>query len=118
MIKWDEKWPQLRGADVFPLPLASETNWTPSGWEVNVVLLTDVAARGFHGIPLWTHCEPYNTPGHAHSDEARAVTERALSEFGHRLREVLSPPRHAAPDLPAGGPGDSPEPPPRADRFL
>ena len=38
MIPWEEKWPVLRYGDVFPLPLATETNRAET-WEVNVLVL-------------------------------------------------------------------------------
>lgn len=45
VIAWDQRWPQLRIGEVFPLPLATETNWMAT-WEVNVIMLTDVSPSG------------------------------------------------------------------------
>ena len=93
MIAWDEKWPQLRIGDVFPLPLATETNWAAT-WEVNVIMLTDVSPRGYSHITLWTYTEPYEDED-ASPEAAAAVTDRAVRQFAFRLRDLLA------------GPGDS-----------
>ena len=94
MIPWDEKWPILRHGDVFPLPLAVETNWADS-WEVNVILLFDADENGYSSKPLWTYQEPYATPGYATREEAGQVTERALTLFTDRLQRLLAEPDEA-----------------------
>ena len=78
----------LKIGDVMPLPLMVETNWASEGWEVNVVLVTDVVPNGYSSVDVWTHTEPYRTesPG---TDEAAEVTASAVTEFGRRLRALL-----------------------------
>lgn len=80
----------LQTGDVMPLPLMVETNWTQAGWEVNVILVTDVVSGGYSSIePIWSHREPYGDRG-AGSAEAERVTDAALMDFGRRLRTVLA----------------------------
>lgn len=89
MITWDEEWPSLRHGDVYPLPLATETNWTADGWEVNVMVLHDASAGGYSSTPVWTYRTPYGEPGREGLDEANEVTQAATRAFAVRLREVL-----------------------------
>ena len=65
-----------------PLPLMVETNWTAEGWEVNVILVTDVEPNGYtSGNAIWTHREHYRDLG-ARSSEAQRVTDSAITAFG------------------------------------
>jgi hypothetical protein len=91
MIEWDEKWPELRYGDVFPLPLATETNWADT-WQVNVLMLLQADGNGYSSRTVWSYTEPYAEPGRGTREEAAEVTERALSAFADRLREVLAEP--------------------------
>lgn len=75
-----------------PLPLMVETNWAAEGWEVNVILVTDVEPNGYTAVsPIWTHREPY-TDCSTGPDEAHQVTGAAIAAFGDRLRTVLADP--------------------------
>ncbi len=86
----DEQVRTLRVGDVMPLPLMLETNWTTEGWEVNVIVVTDVEPSGYSSVnPLWTYREPYTDLG-AGSDEAQRVMHAATVAFGDRLRAVLA----------------------------
>ena len=86
----DEQIETLRIGDVMPLPLMLETNWTVEGWEVNVILVTDVVQGGYTSVnPIWTHRQPYTDLG-AGADEAHRVTDAAVVAFGDRLRAVLA----------------------------
>lgn len=96
MIAWDEKWPQLRIGEVFPLPLATETNWM-STWEVNVIMLTDVTPGGYSHVTLWTYTEPYANDD-ASPEAAAAVTDRAVTEFAFRLKALLAMPIDSSSD--------------------
>ena len=88
----DQQIQVLRVGDVMPLPLMVETNWAAEGWEVNVILVTDVEASGYSSYqPIWTHREPYTDLG-GNTDEAQRVTDAALRAFGDRLRAVLADP--------------------------
>lgn len=59
-IPWqEESWAALRLGDVYPLPLATETNWAADGWEVNLILVVEVQPSGYSAHPLWTYREPY-----------------------------------------------------------
>jgi hypothetical protein len=89
MITWDEQWPSLRHGDVYPLPLATETNWTADGWEVNVMMRHDTSPDGYTSTPIWTYQAPYADPGRETPDEADKVTRVATQAFALRLREVL-----------------------------
>jgi hypothetical protein len=90
---WSDKQVQvLRVGDVMPLPLMVETNWTTEGWEVNIILVTDVEKSGYNSsLPIWTHLEPYTDLGGS-TAEAHRVTDAALLAFGDRLRSVLADP--------------------------
>jgi hypothetical protein len=89
MIPWDEKWPDLRYGDVFPLPLATETNWVNESWEVNVVLLLAADESGYSCKNVWTYREPYVDDRSTSPADAAAVTERAMSAFADRLQRLL-----------------------------
>jgi hypothetical protein len=90
---WSDKQVQvLRVGDVMPLPLMVETNWAAEGWEVNVILVTDVERSGYSSsLPIWSHLEPYTDLGGS-TAEAQRVTDAALIAFGDRLRAVLADP--------------------------
>ena len=88
----DEQVKSLQTGDVMPLPLMLETNWTTEGWEVNVILVTEVESGGYSSVnPVWTHRQPYTDLG-AGSDEAQRVMRDATRAFGSRLRAVLAEP--------------------------
>lgn len=89
VIPWDEKWwPVLRLADVYPLPLATETNWAGDGWEINLVLVGDVQESGYSTLPLWSYREPY---GEGPQDqEVQAVHDRAMEALAGKLRALLN----------------------------
>ena len=72
-----------------PLPLMVETNWTMEGWEVNIVLVTDVVSNGYSSVDVWTHTEPYRNDS-PDTDQAAEITATAVTEFGHRLRALLA----------------------------
>jgi len=90
MIAWDEKWSVLRRGDVFPFPLATETNWAASQWVVNVVALTEASESGYTSTPIWTYRAPYRDPDSPRPEEAQEVTSDAIHAFALRLREVLN----------------------------
>ncbi|MFT4163712.1 MAG: hypothetical protein QM650_00540 [Microlunatus sp.] len=79
----------LQTGDVMPLPLMVETNWAVEGWEVKVLLVSDVVKSGYSSVDVWTYTAPYSTesPDIAEADD---VTETAIMKFGQRLREVLA----------------------------
>ena len=93
----DEQVETLRFGDVMPLPLMLETNWTTEGWEVNVILVTDVGPNGYSSYnEIWSHRQPYTDGGSP--DEAHRVTDDAVRAFGDRLRAVLADPTPSVPD--------------------
>jgi len=96
VIAWDQRWPQLRIGEVFPLPLATETNWMAT-WEVNVIMLTDVSPSGYSHVTLWTYTEPYEDDD-ASPEAAAAVTDRAITQFALRLKALLAMPVDSSPD--------------------
>ena len=85
--------PTLATGDVIPLPLCIETNWANDGWEVNVLLVSDVTPNGYESYPVWTRREPYAQQGEragTDPDEADRVLDHGLQRFAERLREVLT----------------------------
>jgi hypothetical protein len=84
-----EEWAQLAVADVYPLPLAVETNWTSSGWEVAIVMVTEVGRGGHESTAVWSFDEPYSSESPP-DGEAAAVTSEALKAFAARLRTLLA----------------------------
>ena len=93
MIAWDEQWRRLRRGEVYPVPLATETNLASDGWEVQVIVLMEVSDGGHSSIPIWTHKQPYRDAAGESlmtNEEAERVTQDALAEFAARLRDVLA----------------------------
>lgn len=90
VIPWDEKWPQLRYGEVFPLPLASETCWSNDGCEVAIQMMTSANDAGHSAVPIWTYRAPYAPGKGASNEEAAEVTTAVLTEFALKLRRLLS----------------------------
>lgn len=90
MIPWDEKWPMLRHGEVFPFPLATETNWSAEGWEVNVIAVSEASESGYAHTNIWTYRAPYRDSDHLSPEEAQEITRDAVHAFALRLREVLA----------------------------
>jgi len=84
----DDQVRTLKIGDVMPLPLMVETNWATDGWEVNVVLVTEVVTNGYTSVNVWSYREPYRD-GAQDTTEATRVTGAAITAFGYRLRAVL-----------------------------
>ena len=89
MIARDETWPVLRRGEVFPFPLATETNWAAGQWEVNVIAVLEASESGYSHTTIWTYRAPYRDPDRATPEEAAEVTRDAVHAFALRLREVL-----------------------------
>jgi len=94
MTWWDEGWTRLRTEDVFPLPLATETNYTSEGWRVDLIVVLDVSAGGHQASVIATYEQPYvaGVDGAADMSPAAAsdVTRAALEYFAERLRQALA----------------------------
>jgi len=84
----DDEVRTLKAGDVMPLPLMVETNWGTAGWEVNVILVTEVGTDGYTSVNVWSHREPYRDDTQDTTEAAR-VTDAAITAFGRRLRAVL-----------------------------
>lgn len=81
---WDEL--ALRRGDVVPLPLATETNWRDSGYEVNVIVLLDVSEHGYDSTaPIFTRFFASDTVG-----RPEEAVRLALLDFADQLRKALS----------------------------
>lgn len=91
---WDELWPRLRHGDVYPFPLATETNYTSDGWEVSVIAVAEVHNSGYSATTIWSYREPYQATEDAEIDmspaEANRVTSAAVHAFALRLRDLLA----------------------------
>lgn len=94
MHPWDEEWPRLRRSEVYPFPLATETNHTADGWEVNLVVLSAISGLGHSSITVASYTKPYGrNVGGADDrsvDAANAVTDEALDFFARRLRKAMA----------------------------
>ena len=91
MITWEEKWRELRFGGIYPLPLATQTQHSEAGWEVSVVMLTEVeGGSGYGTVPIWTHREPATDDQSGDYAEGVQVTCRAVEKFARRLAEVLA----------------------------
>jgi len=90
MQPWNELWPRLRYGDVYPLPLATDTQWRSEGWVVEVVMLSDSVPSGYSSRPIFTYSEPYNPELGASSEEADRVTKACTSAFADRLAALLA----------------------------
>jgi hypothetical protein len=93
-MAWDEQWERLGASDVFPFPLAVETNYTGAGWRVNLIVVLDVTGGGYEAIKVSEYAEPYLQQGSNGEPDmspsaAIAVRRRALAEFAQRLRRSL-----------------------------
>ena len=94
MTSWDEKWTRLRTEDVFPFPLATETNHTSAGWRVDLIVVLEVSAGGHRASVISTYEQPYVAGADAVADmspaEAGEVTRAALEYFADRLHQALA----------------------------
>lgn len=94
MIAWDEQWPRLRHGDIYPYPLATETNYTAGGWEVEVTAVISISPGGHSTAPIWTYRQPYALDEAGAElmspEEAHRVTQEAIAAFALRLRQLLA----------------------------
>jgi hypothetical protein len=74
----------LRRFDVFPFPLATAAHWTDSGFEIELVLITDVRDSGYEAMPLASHTVAYANGRQPEQGSA------ASAEFDHALREAFA----------------------------
>lgn len=94
MIAWDEQWPRLRHGDIYPYPLATETNYTPGGWKVDIAAVVGITDGGHSTAPIWTYRQPYALDEAGGEmigpQEAQRVTQEAITAFANRLRDLLA----------------------------
>lgn len=94
MHAWDQQWPRLRRADVFPFPLATETNYAAEGWLVHLVVLAEAAGGWYACSLVASYTKPYGRDAFGWIDQspeaANAVTEEAVAFFADRLRSALN----------------------------
>ena len=85
---WDGDWQNetLRRGHVYPVPLATETNWQDDGYRVNVIVVLDVSEDGYDSRgPVFSRV--YTLDSVSGPDEARA---RTLAEFADQLYRTLA----------------------------
>jgi hypothetical protein len=80
----------LRKFDVFPFPLATAVHWTDKGFEIDLMVVTDVHDSGYSSTPIASHTVAYSsgrppeTPG-----EDEAALREAWVVFARRLARAL-----------------------------
>ncbi|MGY2130125.1 hypothetical protein [Blastococcus sp. SYSU DS0617] len=80
----------LRRFDVFPFPLATGVHWTDKGFEIDLMVVTDVHDSGYSSMPIASHTVAYSS---GRPPETPAELEAALREawvaFARRLARAL-----------------------------
>lgn len=84
----------LRRFDVFPFPLATAAHWTDAGFEIELVLITEVQDSGYGAMPIASHTVAYASgrppeQGSAASSEFDLALREALGVFAGKLARAL-----------------------------
>jgi hypothetical protein len=84
----------LQRFDVVPFPLATAVHWTDAGFEIELVVVTEVHDSGYTSIPIASHTVAYangRSPGEgsAASAELAVAVRAALAVFAERLAQAL-----------------------------
>ena len=83
----------LRRFDVFPFPLATAVHWTDKGFEIDLMVVTDVHDLGYSSTSIATHTVAYSSGRPRETSATPAELEAALREafdvFARRLARAL-----------------------------
>jgi hypothetical protein len=84
----------LRRFDVFPFPLATAVHWTDVGFEIDLMVVTDVHDSGYSSTPIASHTVAYRSgrppeQTSATSAELAAALRDAREVFARRLARAL-----------------------------
>ena len=84
----------LRRFDVFPFPMATAVHWTVEGFEIDLMVVTDVHDSGYASTPIASHTVAYSSGRPPEQTSATpAELEAALREawvvFARKLARAL-----------------------------